>query len=49
MLKNLVSSFKLKNSDSSFNPEPEKSSNQDYSDMSDMSSMNSMSYGNEKY
>ena len=46
MLKNLVSSFKLKNSDSSFNPEPEKSSNQDYSDMS---SMNSMSYGNEKY
>ena len=49
MLKNLVSSFKLKDSDSTFNPEPEKSSNQDYSDMSDMSSMNSMSYGNEKY
>ena len=52
MLKNLVSSFKLKNSDSSFNSEPEKSSNQDYSDMSSMNSMNSMnnmSYGNDKY
>lgn len=52
MLKNLVSTFKLKNSDSSLNSETEKNSNQDYSDMSSinsMNSMNNMSYGNDKY
>ena len=44
ILKNLVSSFKLKNSDSASKSEPEKNSyNHDYDDMS------STNYGNEKY
>ncbi len=44
ILKNLVSSFKLKNSDSTSKSEPEKNfSNHDYDDMS------STNYGNEKY
>lgn len=44
ILKNLVSSFKLKNSDSTSKSEPEKNSyNHDYDDM------NSTNYGNKKY